>query len=110
MKDFILLFLVAVSAADYIKRKSGSECESSDYKLGKFSTVEECADACRQKDGCKFFIYGTGSKSGYCYWEYTKTADCSEGWETDKYNFYEVAGCPAKFATADELYCNGSWR
>ena len=78
--------------ASYVKHKSGAECQSSDTKLGWFSGIQGCVDACRQKDGCRFFVYGTGSKFGYCYWEKTTSADCSEGWENDKYDFFEIAG------------------
>lgn len=38
--------------------------------------------------GGKFFIFGTGKKAGKCYMEKTKNAACTEGWETDSYNFY----------------------
>ena len=55
-------------------------------------SVAECAVACRALSECRYFVFGTGQKAGYCYWEKTNSRDCSEGWENDKYDFYEVAG------------------
>ena len=73
-------------SSGYIKLKSGAECDSSDESLGDFSSVQECANACAAKPQCKFFVYDTGST--YCYWEKTTSADCSEGWDSDSYDFY----------------------
>ena len=87
--------LLFFSASGYSKLKSGKECKSGGTKLGTFSSVGQCADACRAKGSCTYFIYGTGSKSGSCWWEYTKTADCTEGWKQDGrtgYTFYEITG------------------
>jgi hypothetical protein len=78
----------------YVLTQSGSECQSSDTWLGWFSTVQQCADACRNGDFCRYFIYGTGSKAGNCYEEYTDAATCPEGWESDEYDFYHA---PRKF-------------
>ena len=72
--------------------KSGFECQSSDVYLYGKATVLECADACRQRIGCIYFIYGYGSKQGQCYWEKAASDDCSEGWEVDEYNFYKIIG------------------
>ena len=79
---------------NYIKRKAGAVCNSGDTWLGYFSSVGECADACREKVGCRFFIFGTGSYHEYCHWERTQTADCTEGWDYywDDYDFYEITG------------------
>lgn len=58
------------------------ECNSADKNLGDagtFDTVGGCANACGETEGCKFFIFGTGTKAGACYMEETQTADCSEG-------------------------------
>ena len=43
------------------------------------------------RNGCKYFIYGKGSKSGECYWEKTKAASCPDGWEDDSYDFYSIS-------------------
>ena len=77
-------------SATYILRKVGAECDSSYEWLGDQSSVYNCAVACRAKSGCKFFIFGTESSYGNCYWEKTQTAECS--WNYDSYNFYELAG------------------
>ena len=79
-----------------IIRKLNAECNSADQKLGDFSTLDACAAACRATNGCTFFVYGQaqgpqGNKAGGCYYEHTKSALCSEGWETDSYNFYELS-------------------
>ena len=73
--------------------KSEHECDSDDEKLGSFDLVEECADACRQKEGCTFFLFGLRRfDTGDCYWEKTPDASCrnGEGWESDNYDFYEL--------------------
>ena len=53
-------------------------------------SIAECEKACMDKVGCNFFVFGTGSKDGKCYWEKTSTADCPEGWKQNDYNFYET--------------------
>ena len=76
---------------NYIKRRSGAECNSDNVYLGKQSSPAQCADACRETEGCRFFIFGTGFiESGWCYYEKTATADCPEGWDSDNYDFYEI--------------------
>ena len=67
-----------------------AECDSSDEFLGYFSNVLECAGACARKPQCHFFIYGTDSKSTKCYWEKTSSASCPEGWQLDRYDFYQL--------------------
>ena len=52
--------------------------------------MDGCAEACRQRAGCKFFIYGLGPKTGRCYAEETPTEDCEAGWEADLYDFYAL--------------------
>ena len=75
--------------------KENYECNSGDAWLGEFGTVQGCADQCAQTSGCRFFIYGIdggtqGNKAGNCYHEKTSDAECSEDWESDSYDFYEV--------------------
>ena len=70
--------------------KSDNECNDNDEHLGDFTSLKECANACRNKAGCKFFIYGKDSKQGSCWWEKTSDSSCSEGWEVDEYDFYEI--------------------
>ena len=76
--------------SDFNLVKSGVECKSGDEFLGKEISIAECANACKEKAGCNFFIFGTEIKAGNCYWEKTPKADCPEGWEKDNYNFYEM--------------------
>ena len=68
--------------------KEGSKCVSGDEKLGTFKTMQECAQACKDKSDCRFFIYGKGNKAGQCHQEYTSDASCTEGWQSDSYDFY----------------------
>ena len=57
---------------------------------------------CARRPGCVYFIYGTGGKKrGDCYVEHTATAACTEGWEADDFDTYEL-GSPLP-ADADEL-------
>jgi len=77
--------------------KSGHECKSSDSFLGKFSNVEDCANRAGET-GSQFFVYGTDSKAGKCYNEFTRSASCPEGWERDSYNFYEIRSGPSELA------------
>lgn len=109
---FALLGDVAAEAK-YELIKTGVECNSNDRALGNTPnsdyepTVEDCAKACQKTAGCAFFIYGQDGvsdnpesmkKKNRCYAEFTKDATCTEGWETDFYDFYElknpgVVGC-----------------
>ena len=71
------------------------ECNSNDQDLGFKMSVEECAAACQNMNGCKYFIYGIETKAGRCYWEYTTKEDCSDDeWMDDFYNFYRLGMCP----------------
>ena len=56
----------------YQKINSDVECQSDDTRIGIFSTLNECIDACQTNTGCKYFIYGKGERAqGKCYWEKT---------------------------------------
>ena len=68
--------------------KKDVECGSRDKHLGNFPTVEKCAEACKKFDGCKFFVYGKGPQRGECFYEFTKSADCPEGFRKGHYDFY----------------------
>ena len=65
---------------------------SRDYRIGNFPTLDDCAQACENKAGCKFFLYGIGNIDGECFQEFTSTAKCPEGFRPDSYNFYELFG------------------
>ena len=83
--------------------KAGHECSSADSSLGgKQPSLSACAMLCARRPGCVYFIYGTGGKKrGDCYVEHTATAACTEGWEADDFDTYEL-GSPLP-ADADEL-------
>ena len=71
--------------------KPNVECKSSDSRVGKFDTLEECAQAASLEvdpNGDKYFVYGTGSKKGECYIEHTRSLTCPEGWKSNSYDFY----------------------
>ena len=55
-------------------------------------SLNECADACKQKSGCNYFEHGTGSKAGACYWMKMGGPECPYGWQEDEYNFYQLQG------------------
>ena len=80
------------SFTGYIRLKLDHECNSKDESLENQDTVLECSKACREKDGCKYFLYGIGSKKGQCFWEKTESAECTEGWDNDFFDFFENLG------------------
>jgi len=67
------------------------ECDDNDKEssIGTYDSVELCAQACRQRDGCTNFIYGKGDKAGKCYDEGVTEEECTE-WGADEYNFYKL--------------------
>lgn len=72
--------------------KKTIQCNSDNQYLGNFKSVEECATACKKKEGCHFFLYGRKLLFTYqsCYWEKTFHRFCSEGWTYDAdFDFYE---------------------
>merc|ERR1719440_1370818 len=70
-------------------REGEKECNSKDTSMGAQASVAKCAEKVKAAGG-KYFIFGTGSKKGKCYLEKTSDEKCSEGWETDQYDFYKV--------------------
>ena len=76
----------------YILIKPDVECKSGDENLGSFLSVNECANACKSTEECKYFIYGKNKKKGRCYWENTTGSSCTEGWEADNFDFYQIEG------------------
>ena len=80
---------------DAILVKSGHECDSDDDFLGQAISASECAQKCKETDGCKFFIYGT--RNTKCFWEKPNTdteidsQKCNgKEWQKNdhKYSFY----------------------
>ena len=61
--------------------------------LGYVHHPQECANLCRLNyDECKFFIVGNDGGTEKCYWEHTASSLCTEGWDSDTYNFYQLKG------------------
>ena len=96
--------------------KRGVECSSPDVDFGAVDSAAACAQRCAAARDCRFFIFGTGSKLGDCYGEFTMSDTCEEGWEIDDFDFYALrapwVGCTQKFAanynsaaTADDGTC-----
>ena len=77
---------------DAILVKSGHECDSSDELLGQLPSASECAQLCKEKEGCKFFIYGT--KNTKCFMEEPDGSKidgqkCNgKSWVKHDYSFY----------------------
>ena len=71
------LLLQDSKPTQFTKLKDDVECGSDDIYLGSFDIPAECAYACLETKGCKYFIYGKGWwKGDYCWWEKTESADC----------------------------------
>jgi len=68
------------------------ECGSPDTFIDHYGTLKECADACRARVGCKYFIYGTsGSSAGNCYEEHTTGDNCpGYPWVSGNFDFYKL--------------------
>eukprot|EP01065_Artemidia_motanka_P037288 TRINITY_DN456_c0_g2_i5.p1 TRINITY_DN456_c0_g2~~TRINITY_DN456_c0_g2_i5.p1 ORF type:complete len:1465 (+),score=523.51 TRINITY_DN456_c0_g2_i5:115-4509(+) len=75
---------------------AGKECLSDDAYLGTEDSIADCAAACARASSCKYFIYGTGPKSGLCYHELTTDACATEGFESDHYLFAQLTNVPAE--------------
>ena len=73
--------------------KLGHECNSKDQQIGVFPHFKDCELACRNKKGCKFFLYGNHKNSnGVCFWETTASENCPERWRSNVYDFYMQFG------------------
>eukprot|EP01084_Bolivina_argentea_P018880 35126_1 len=68
----------------------GHECDSGkELDLGNFTTIDECAAACKREKGtdCIFFDFGhTGTRMGMCWWE----ESCTSTAEYPTYNIYVI--------------------
>ena len=91
-----LLSSMAAAQVNFELKVAGKECRSPDRSFNVATTnmtLQTCANSCANDPQCRFFIYGTGYKTGRCFAEYTASSDCPEGWEDDDYDFYAI--CPA---------------
>lgn len=55
-------------------------------------TIDDCADACFEKIGCKYFLFGYADKEGKCLWVNTQGPRCPDGVKSDNYSIYEITG------------------
>ena len=74
--------------------KRNAKCKSTIQVLATgLNYVKECAELCKNKDGCQFFMFGNkNTKKGECSWARTAYGDCQEGWQEDEYDFYGLKG------------------
>ena len=84
--------------------KSGAVCNADYADLGLSDTIDGCADKCAHAEGCRFFNYGTGSKTGQCFHDKTSDGTCSEGWFLDSFNFYVRTASPISYNLATKNY------
>ena len=84
----------------YTFLKSNVECNSDDKRIATVLNASACADACRNTEGCEFFIFGMVGTHKYkrCYWEKTNSTNCVEGWEEDYFDFYQIEQIEGKFS------------
>jgi hypothetical protein len=76
--------------AGYVLVRTGEECLSANTDLGAHATVAGCASACAARDGCRFFVVGTGGAAGACWQEQTLSVGCDEGWRAAEGDFYHA--------------------
>ena len=90
----MLVSLLPLTAGfTFTQRRAHAQCGSNDLRIGGFSTLQRCAEACAATRSCRFFTFAPHSHAnGDCYQEYTLQATCPEGWDyTDRnYSFYEL--------------------
>ena len=73
------------------------------YSTGQLLTVDDCITKCKEDMKCTFFIFGTGSKAGRCWGQYTESSDCPEGWIADsEHDFWKVHPGEANIVTTKE--------
>ena len=105
--DLVRIGFDCKSAKEKLPNKDGS-CKPAKERLptrkdlGRVCTycakcVSDCAKACHAKIGCKYFTFGAPDwlwKPGkaLCFWMKTESSNCTEGWEKNEYNFFEIIG------------------
>jgi len=88
------------------KIKSGHECSSgAETNLSQQESVEACLAACvaAKGDDCKYFVFGTGSKAGRCWWEETCTTFTSNQYDVYSVNSGSQTADSASFTVAGLL-------
>ena len=86
-------FHACLAGGGTIKIKAGHECTGGDETALQSTgggSFENCRDKCIAKKGsdCKFFIFGTGSNKGSCWWE--ETCNTFAAGQFDVYSVYSV--------------------
>lgn len=77
----------------HILLREGVECDrwEGEYYFGVHDTISECAQACRERQFCKYFLFGTGDREGRCYMEDVHSDDCGvDGFYPNNYDFYKL--------------------
>jgi len=85
------------NSAAYLLVKAGHACKSADVDMGEQASLAECGEVVA-KAGGQFFIYGICDKRRQCYQESTTSTACTEGWELDSFNLYEISQVPTRTA------------
>lgn len=71
--------------------RSDVECgnNANEVYLGTFESVDACAQACKDRDGCTYFIFGKKSRLGICWDEAITESECTK-WTPHHYDFYRL--------------------
>ena len=84
----------AVPIDAHVLLQSNVECESDEgeYDFGIQNNDVECAQQCRDRIGCQYFLFGVGAAAGECRMEGAGGSDdCgSEGFRVANYGFYKL--------------------
>ena len=80
---------------DYSLLQSGHDCQSDGVFIGQASSIKDCADICRKKQGCQYFMLDkrNDDEESNCFWKKMDDSSCSEGWNQDSHkNTYALKG------------------
>ena len=74
--------------------KSAEERLPTEEKVCSYLYVSDCAKDCYERNGCNYFTFGYDlrlmSNRALCFWKKTESVNCTEGWEENEYNFFEI--------------------
>ena len=79
--NFKIIFL------DYSLLQSGHDCQSDGVFIGHTSSIKGCADLCRKKYGCQYFMLDKrdDDEGSDCFWKKMDESSCIEGWNQDSH-------------------------
>lgn len=85
--------LSAAAAQDgpvvYLLVRPWSWCNCQQTDMGAAPSAEDCANKCKAKDGCQFFVYS--ARNHHCWQSDAKTPSCPAGLRWDwRWDFYQV--------------------